>query len=262
MATFVKLFLVPGSIAFLVVSLVVGVALLYGSDRMRRWGRVWLTLVLLVYAFLATPFGADAVSAPLVRGFTPVTAKEQAAGVDTLVVLSTGGEVYRAYGEEVAEMGKATSFNALEAARLYRLVAPRAVIASGGVVDPHARRATEAEILANGLVRLGVPRDRIVLEARSRTTREQAVNVAEMLKKRGTRRFLLVTGADHMPRARATFRERGLDPIPSVARYAMAWHPSFWQQLRPSINALRQSDWACYEYLARLYYWWQGWLTP
>jgi uncharacterized SAM-binding protein YcdF (DUF218 family) len=180
--------------------------------------------------------------------------------LDAMVVLSTGGEVFRAYGQEVAEMGKATAFNALEAARVYRLVAPPAVIASGGIVDPEARRAPEAEVLAAGLVRLGIPRDRIILESRSRTTREQAMNVAEMLKKRRVTRFLLVTTADHMPRARATFRELGLDPVPCVSRFAIATHPSLWQRLRPSINALRQSDWACYEYLARIYYWWQGWL--
>ena len=260
MSTLVKHFFVPGSISFLVLSLVVGVGLLYGSERARRWGRIWLTLVLVVYAFLATPVGADLVAAPLVRGFTPVTSPEQAAGVDTMVVLSTGGEVYRAYGEEVAEMGKATSFNALEAARLYRLLTPRVIIVSGGIVDPEARRVTEAEILANGLTRLGVPRERMVLEPRSRTTREQAVNVAGILTKRGTKRFILVTGADHMPRARASFRELGLQPIASVARYAMIDHPRFWPQLRPSINALRQSDWACYEYLARIYYWTQGWI--
>jgi uncharacterized SAM-binding protein YcdF (DUF218 family) len=260
MSTLVKMFLVPGSISFLVVALVAGVGLLYGSDRQRRWGRTWLTLVLLAYAVLSTPLGADFVAAQLTRGFKPITEAEQAAGIDTLVVLSTGGEVYRAYGDEVAEMGKATSFNALEAARVYKLLSLRTVIVSGGIVDPESRRATEAEILANGLARLGVPRERMVLEAGSRTTREQAVNVAELLKKRGTQRFLLVTGADHMPRARATFRELGLQPLAAVSRIEMDPHASFWQALRPSIDALRQSDWACYEYLARVYYWSQGWL--
>src|SRR5512133_1092748 len=133
MSELVKMFFVPGSISFLVVALVVGVGLLYGGDRLRRWGRAWLTLVLLVYGVLATPLGADFVAAPLVRGFQPITERDQAAGIDTIVVLSTGGEVYRAYGEEVAEMGKSTSFNALEAARLFRLLAPRAIIVSGGI---------------------------------------------------------------------------------------------------------------------------------
>jgi uncharacterized SAM-binding protein YcdF (DUF218 family) len=260
MTSIVKSFLVPGSISFLVAGLVVGVGLLYGSDRMRRWGRAWLTVLLLVYAFLATPLGADLVAAPLVRRFTPITRRDQAPGVDTLVVLSTGGEIYRAYGEEVAEMGKSTAYNALEAARVYRVMTPRTVIASGGIVDPGARRDPEAAVLTDGLVRLGVPRDRIVLESRSRTTREQAVNVAELLKKRGVKRFVLVTTADHMPRANATFKELNLQPVPAVSMFAMATPPGLWHRLRPSINALKQSDWACYEYLARIYYWKQGWL--
>jgi len=260
MSTIVKSLFVPGSISFLVVALVAGVGLLYGGERMRRWGRAWLTLVLLVYGFLATPLGADFVAAGLTRGFTPITAREQADGVDTVVVLSTGGEVYQASGDEVAEMGRFTSFSALEAARLYRLVGPRTVVVSGGIVDPQARRVPEAEVLATGLARLGVPRERMILESRSRTTREQAVNVADLLKRRGTARFLLVTTGDHMPRARAAFRERGLDPVASVSRVTMGAHPTPWKRLRPSIHALRQSDWACYEHLARIYYWWQGWL--
>lgn len=252
MSDLVKMFFVPGSISFLVVALVVGVGLLYGSDCLRRWGRAWLTLVLVVYAFLATPLGADVVSRPLFRGFSPITSREQASGIDTIVVLSTGGEVYRAYGEEVAEMGKSTAFNALEAARLYRLIGPRTVIASGGIVDPPARRVTEAEVLANGLARLGVPRERVMLEPRSRTTREQAVNVADILTKRGIKRFLLVTGPDHMPRARAAFRELGLQPVASVSTFAIGSYPSLWQRLRPGVNALKQSDWACYVPGARL----------
>jgi hypothetical protein len=45
-----------------------------------------------------------------------------------------------------------------------------------------------------------------------------------------------------------------------VSLFAMAGADGAWHRLRPSINALRQSDWACYEYLARVYYWKQGWL--
>lgn len=260
MSTLVKSFLVPGSISFLVAGLIVGVALLYLGPRAKRWGRIWLTLLLVLYAVLSTPAGADWVAAPLVRSFTPITSREQARGINLVVVLSTGGEVYRAYGQEVTEMGKATAFNALEAARLSRLLGPLTFVASGGIVAPGERQEPEALVLANGLVRLGIPRDRILLEPASRTTREQAVNVAALLKKRGVKRFILVTAPDHMPRARASFRSLGLDPVPSVARFAIATSPGLWQRLRPSINALRQSDWACYEYLARIYYWRQGWL--
>jgi uncharacterized SAM-binding protein YcdF (DUF218 family) len=260
MAEIVKHLLVPGSISFLVAGLVLGVALLYGGNRARRWGRGWLTGLLILYAFLATSLGADFVAAPLVRSFTPIMSPEQAAGIDTVVVLSAGGEVYRAYGAEVTEMGKATANNALEAARLNRLLSPGTFIASGGLVNPESRREPEASTLAGGMIRLGIPRERILLETASTTTREQAINVASMLAARHVSRFLLVTTADHMPRASAAFRERGLQPLPSVSMFAMNDPLPFWQRLRPGVGALRQSDWACYEYLARIYYWYRGWL--
>lgn len=260
MAELIKTFFVPGSISFLVLGLAAALALLYGTERTKRWGRAWLTLLLIAYALLATPLGADWIAGPLVRSFTPVTSADQTRGIDTVVVLSSGVEVYRAYGQEVAEMGKRTAYNALEAARLYRLASPRSIIASGGIVDEGAQRLPEGEILAAGLVRLGVPRERITVESRSKTTHEQAAYCADLLRARRTRRFLLVTGADHMPRANASFRDLGLDPLPSVSVFAVPTPPGFWHRLHPSLNALRQSDWACYEYLARLYYWKQGWL--
>lgn len=260
MSTLVKSFFVPGSISFLVLGLALAVVLLYGTERTKRWGRAWLTFLVLAYTFLATPLGADLVAGPLIRSFKPILSAEQAKGIDTLVVLSAGTEVYRAYGQEVSEMGKRTSYNALEAARLYRLLGVRTIVATGGIVTPGSQREPEAQILATGLVRLGIPRDRIIVEERSRTTHEQAVNTAEFLRARRVRRFLLVTGADHMPRAHASFRDLGFDPLPSVSVFAIASPPGIWRRLRPSLNALEQSDWACYEYLARIYYWKKGWL--
>jgi uncharacterized SAM-binding protein YcdF (DUF218 family) len=70
---------------------------------------------------------------------------------------------------------------------------------------------------------------------------------------------VLVTAADHMARATSTFRDVGLDPIPSVATFIMPPPPGLMYWIRPNINSLRQADWGCYEYMARLYYWFQGW---
>lgn len=260
MADLVKTFVVPGSLSFLVAGLVLGVALLYGNDRVRRWGRAWLTGLVVAYGLLSTPLGADLLTAPLVGAAARVTSPAQAAGIDTIVVLSTGGQVFRAEGGEVTEMGEGTSLNAIEAARLYRLLPSPKVIASGGIVNPESRREPEAEVLARGLVRLGIPRDRIALEPRSRTTREQAVNVAQLLRQRGVRRFILVTAADHMPRSLRSFRRQGLTPVPSASRMAAATPPGLWWRLRPGLGALEESERACYEYLARLYYWTSGWV--
>ena len=64
-----KLVLLPGSIQFLVVSLVIGVALLYGRDRTRRLGRYWLTALADAYLAMSLPVGADVLVVGLARGF-------------------------------------------------------------------------------------------------------------------------------------------------------------------------------------------------
>jgi uncharacterized SAM-binding protein YcdF (DUF218 family) len=108
-------------------------------------------------------------------------------------------------------------------------------------------------------VTLGVPEDHIEAESRSRTTREQGLFVADILRARGVRRFVLVTEANHMPRALATFRGLGLDPLPSPSPFLPEAPTGFLQQLRPRFSALMLSDWASYEHLARIYYWLRGW---
>jgi uncharacterized SAM-binding protein YcdF (DUF218 family) len=56
---------------------------------------------------------------------------------------------------------------------------------------------------------LGVPRDRLVLEERSRNTRENARFSAEIASPKPGERWLLVTSAWHMPRAVGCFRKAG-----------------------------------------------------
>ncbi len=257
MAQTLKLLLVPGSVPFLAIGLALGVGLLYGGPRPQRWGRAWLTILLPFYLFLCTPLGADVVSAPLAWRHGSIERAEQAAGVDTIVAITTGSWVYKARGLEVDEMGRFTSHNALETARVYRLMTKPTVVVTGGMVVDGQQRFAEAEVMADGLTRLGVPRDRIVLETRSHNTREQAANSAEILRKRGTKRFVLVTDSGHMPRALAAFRAQGLDPVPSVSVLRVWTPPGLHHRLRPTLNAYLQGERACYEYVARAYHWLQ-----
>ena len=258
-AALVKASLVPGSISFLCLGLLAGIALLYGPQPVVKWARRWLVCLMLGYAFLSTPLGADFVSGPLVRQFAPIATKQEAKGANTLVVLSVSSEVYRANGQAVAELGKATAYNALEAARIFRLLQSPAVIVSGGSPDPSDPGPTPSEILSESLVKLGVPAALIETEPRSQTTREQAVFVGEMLRARHVGQFVLVTEANHMPRAVAAFRSLGLNPIPSAPALAVERPAGFLDRLRPGFAELRQSDWASYEHFARVYYWIRGW---
>ncbi len=259
-ADIIKNYLVPGSISFFIIALALGVALLYGGDRLKRLGRAWLTFLAVLYWALSTWVVADALAAGLIGGYRPLATQADAKGATTIVVLSVGSTAYSVNGQEVPELGKDSAFNVLEASRVYRLLDKPLVVASGGAGDPATPRAADSEMMRDSLVKLGVPADRILLESKSQNTREQATFTAELLKKRGVKTIVLVTAPEHMSRAASTFVALGLTVVPSISAFKAPERGPLWERLRPSRGALLQSDWAVYEYLARAYYWLQGWV--
>jgi len=86
--------------------------------------------------------------------------------------------------------------------RLVRDGKARVVIVSG--VSP------EADVLARQLEDWGIPKERILLEARSRNTRENAVFSQEIARAHDFGRVLVVTSAFHMPRAAECFAAVGM----------------------------------------------------
>lgn len=76
----------------------------------------------------------------------------------------------------------------------------------------------EVQLAKSLLVEWGVPAEDVLLDTEARNTRENALFVAEMLKGRDKKdRYLLVTSASHMRRAKACFDRVGLqtDAFPS-----------------------------------------------
>ncbi|WP_336488579.1 YdcF family protein [Methylobacterium nigriterrae] len=78
---------------------------------------------------------------------------------------------------------------------------------SGSLRDPTA----EADIVGRMSDTLGLPRTRLILENRSRNTRENATFTAGLVKPQPNQRWLLVTSAWHMPRSIGCFRQAGFN---------------------------------------------------
>lgn len=87
-----------------------------------------------------------------------------------------------------------------------RNFAPKLVL-TGGDARVFGRGPVESIVMAQWATRLGVPRDAIIAETKSRTTYENAVEARALI---GTGSVLLVTSAGHIPRAVALFRKQGL----------------------------------------------------
>jgi uncharacterized SAM-binding protein YcdF (DUF218 family) len=140
----------------------------------------------------------------------------------------------------------------LRAADLLRAERARFVLLSGGIAFPRPGELPEAEILARWLAGQGIARERMVVEPRSRNTRENAVESAAIIRSRGWRKVLVITSAWHAPRALGCFRAVGLDPdvLPVDFRAGRA-PPLGWL---PRASALSASTDALREALGRIVY--------
>jgi len=142
----------------------------------------------------------------------------------------------------------------LQSARLYHEgIAPRIIISGGNWQAEDTNRPSEAMVVRELLISLGVPVEDILIEEKSRTTRENFLFTDALLKQHGLEGPLaLVTSATHMPRAMRNARTLRVN----VAAYPTDWrstglmlHPLPWL---PNAEALSQSEVALKEWLATL----------
>lgn len=109
---------------------------------------------------------------------------------------------------------------------------------------------TTTRIMGAVLEKLGVPREKLVLESGSLTTAESAAHLRPLV---GDGSFFLVTSAGHLPRAMAAVEKQRLHAVPAPTDHQL---PHRWSLAEPwpSPNSLSVSDLAIHEYLGRLYY--------
>jgi uncharacterized SAM-binding protein YcdF (DUF218 family) len=156
------------------------------------------------------------------------------------------------------DLGRASD-RVWHAARIYHAGKAARVIVSGGSMPWAGDRRSEADAMLRFLADLGVPPDAILLEGRSRNTRENALFTAEILGAEGIERVLLVTSALHMPRALATFRAAGIDAVPAPTDFEVMSEPAHFIRWLPDAEALSDSTRALKEYVGWWLYRWRGW---
>lgn len=202
----------PSSIVAL---LLTGGAILLLMGRGGAWGRR-LTLggvgLLLVLGF--SPVGNWLVL-PLEQRFERGELPDDLAGIIML-----GGfeapRISRARGQLSLNEGAERLTEAVLAAR----ARPAAkVVFTGGDGTLLGSSGSAAGPIGTFLVALGIERGRIVLEGASRTTHENALELARLLQPRPGQRWLLVTSAYHMPRSVGVFRHAGFDVVAWPADY-------------------------------------------
>ncbi len=255
----VKALLVPGSMPFLVFGVFLCVLLLYGA-RTQVWGRRGLVALLLLYVALGMPVVSDALQRERSLSIASVATVADAHGARTVVVLGNGALTYTDGISQLPALTRRTAFNVMEGVRLYHLLGQPRLILTGGIVNPEIQKQSEAELMADAMERLGIPREAVALEGSSRNTYEQSVRVAGMLAPGST--VVVVTTPIHMPRTVQLFEARGLHVVASPCR--IGYGPdstSAAGRFVPNPSSLRASELAFYEYLAIANGWARGWLA-
>jgi uncharacterized SAM-binding protein YcdF (DUF218 family) len=124
-------------------------------------------------------------------------------------------------------------------ARLYREHPIGSVIVSGRVAGTDREDTVRA--MTELLVTYGVPRDRIVMDAGSGTTRESAENVALLTRSRGLETVVVVTSALHTPRALRDFERAGIAAVGAPVDFD-SLSGSWAERLIPSSGAVKRTD--------------------
>lgn len=77
----------------------------------------------------------------------------------------------------------------------------------------------ESELARDLLLTWGIPQPAMIPLGSNRDTHEEALKVRALATERGWRRVLLVTSANHLRRAAATFRAQGLEVVPAPCNF-------------------------------------------
>ena len=235
--------------SFLLILLLAGAALLF--TRYRKAGR-WL-VVAGVGLFLIG--GMSPLSTWMTLPLEQRFARADLAGrdIDGIIVLG-GVEDARVAAGRHAHAINETAERITEAAAL-ALRYPRAkVVFTSGTITYRGARANGAE--AAGLIfrDLGIAADRLVPESASHNTWENAVYTKALVQPQPGQRWLLVTSANHMPRAMGVFRKVGFPVEPWPVDYRTADERDRYLMFEAPSEGLRRLELAVHEWTGLIAY--------
>lgn len=223
--------------------LICGLLLLWFTQR-QRLGRILSSLSVLIFLIGGYDLFSGALIAPLERPYPPVTAEALSTMTPPPVAIVVLGSGFRTDttlppNDRLSDNGIA---RVTEAVRLARMLPSARLIVSDGV--------GQGQALAETAMIMGMPRERITLEARSLDTSDEAALLPPLV---GKDPFLLVTSAAHMRRALALCRKQGLNPIAAATDYARPASGFSAGDLVPRPAGFLRADYALHEWIG---YWW------
>ena len=173
--------------------------------------------------------------------------------VDGVILLGGAVDPERTaeYGQVALNQSAARVTETLRLAQHYPMAR---IVLSGGFGGLLNEPTTEAAATAQLLTELGVAANRLVIEDKSRTTHENAVFSKRIVDPKPGEVWILVTSADHMPRAVGCFRHVGWPVVPDPVDFEAV------RRLHISLaHGLQSIDLAAHEWLGLVGYRIAGW---
>lgn len=225
-----------------------------------RWGRRFVSIgAILLLVVGLSPLG-NALILPLEDRF-PRADLDSPPPPTGIIIL--GGAENRLVGSarEAPTLNEAGE-RLLEGAILAHRFPEAKVAFSGGDAGILYKSDSEAEGAASLLTKLGIDRDRLILESDARDTYENAVYLKKELEAKGaldlTKRWLLITSAYHMPRSMGAFRQAGFYVEPWPVDYRTRGKVDLTRPFDKVSEGLRRVDTAMREWVGLFAYWLTG----
>jgi len=225
--------------------------------------RRYLAAVVFFY-LLASTYAVDFLAGRLLTvAFQPFNTADIPPRPIALVVLGSNSFTARNWAdEEFSIVDQQAAMRVVEAARVYRMTSPEWVISSGGVVTEREGPGSAGGItMRDDLIRLGIPAERIHVEAQSSDTHDEARIVGSMLASLGAKHVILVTSELHMWRSVHVFRAAGIEVVPAKARGVFT-HLPWYRWIIPTNEGLAEAAMLAHELIGIPYYWARGWFQP
>lgn len=247
----------PSNIVWMLIAL--GLVLLW-RGRTRSAGRLVAAGLGLLLLLGFSPIG-NVVIYPLEERFArPAADVTDPAGlgpIEGIIVLGGFEDGRIATGRGLLGLNEAGERLA-ETVRLAVKLRRAKVVFTGGVGVLMLSAEDAAVPVGDYLASVGIERARIVLEAKSRNTWENAVFTRALLQPRPGQRYLLVTSAWHMPRSMGVFRQAGFEVIPWSVDYRTRGPDDLWRPFGGIYNGLERVDTAVKEWIGLVAYYLTG----
>jgi uncharacterized SAM-binding protein YcdF (DUF218 family) len=228
-------FPLPLSLEFLFV----GLFLLWFTRRQRA-GKSLVTFGALLLVGLSNSFTSDALLRPLEYRYPPLAVGHigPVAPDVTFIAVLGGFANEDPHVPLTSHISPNLMVRLIEGVFLQREIPNSKLVLSGSneSAEGMTKMAEALGVRAQDILRLAEPRD----------TEEESRQIAPIV---GSRRFILVTSASHMPRAMGFFRKRGLQPIAAPTDYLAPRHRRESDDFFPGANDLTKSEVAIHEYL-------------